>query len=79
MLKENGEQRLGKGIGFGLGGSVVIDPIKNMSLRSEGEFSWGGAASTLFWVDRKEKISVIFMTQMLGNPYSDKLRSEIKT
>ena len=70
--------RLGKGIGFGLGGSVVIDPIKNMSLRSEGEFSWGGAASTLFWVDRKEKISVIFMTQMLGNPYSDKLRSEIR-
>ena len=49
-----------------------------MSLRSEGEFSWGGAASTLFWVDRKEKISVIFMTQMLGNPYSDKLRSEIR-
>lgn len=71
------ETRIGKGIGFSLAGSVVIDPIKNMSLRSEGEFSWGGAASTQFWVDQTEKISVVFMSQMLGNPYSMDLREDI--
>jgi len=69
---------IGKGVGFGLGGSVVIDPIKNMSLRSKHEFSWGGAASTLFWVDPKEKISVVFMTQMLGNPLSQEIRSDLR-
>ena len=70
---------IGKGVGFSLGGSVVIDPIKNMSLRSKDEFSWGGAASTLFWVDPKEKISVVFMTQMLGNPLSQEIRSDLRT
>ena len=70
---------IGKGVGFSLGGSIVIDPIKNMSLRSKDEFSWGGAASTLFWVDPREKISVVFMTQMLGNPLSQNLREDLRT
>lgn len=70
---------IGKGVGFSLGGSVVIDPIKNMSLRSKDEFSWGGAASTQFWVDPKEKISVVFMTQMLGNPVSNEMREDLRT
>ena len=48
-----------------------------MSLRSKGEFSWGGAASTQFWVDQTEKISVVFMSQMLGNSYSSDLREDI--
>lgn len=69
--------RFYNGIGFSLGGSVVLDPIKNMSLRSKGEFSWGGAASTQFWVDQTEKISVVFMSQMLGNSYSSDLREDI--
>ena len=70
---------IGKGVGFSLGGSIVIDPIKNMSLRSKDEFSWGGAASTLFWVDPREKISFVFMTQMLGNPLSQNLREDLRT
>jgi len=69
---------IGKGVGFSLGGSVVLDPIKNMSLRSKDEFSWGGAASTLFWVDPTEKISVVFMTQMLGNPLSTEIREDLR-
>ncbi|NCG34933.1 MAG: serine hydrolase [Dehalococcoidales bacterium] len=69
--------RFYNGIGFSLGGSVVLDPIKNMSLRSKGEFSWGGAASTQFWVDQTEKISVVFMSQMLGKSYSSDLRADI--
>ena len=68
-----------KGVGFSLGGSVVIDPIKNMSIRSKGEFAWGGAASTAFWIDKKEKINVVFMTQMLSFPYSDILRKDLRT
>lgn len=68
-----------KGIGFSLAGSVVIDPIANMSTRSIGEFSWGGAAETSFWVDQKEKISVVFMAQMLGYPHSQNIRDDLRT
>ena len=53
------------GTGFGLGFSVVIDPVKAKNLCSKGEMAWGGAASTAFWVDRKEGITAQFMTQLL--------------
>jgi len=53
------------GIGFGLGFSVVLDSVKNRSLVSEGTFAWGGAASTAFWVDPIEDVTVGFYTQLL--------------
>jgi CubicO group peptidase (beta-lactamase class C family) len=53
------------GIGFGLGMSVVVDQRKNKSLTSEGSFAWGGAASTAFWVDPVEDLTVSFFTQLL--------------
>jgi CubicO group peptidase (beta-lactamase class C family) len=42
------------GIGFGLGFSVTIDPAATMTPASGGDYSWGGAASTYFWIDRKK-------------------------
>lgn len=53
------------GIGFGLGFSVMIDGAKNKSLATQGTFSWGGAASTLFWVDPVKELTVSFFTQLL--------------
>ncbi len=53
------------GVGFGLGFSVVIDAAALKAPASEGEFAWGGAASTAFWVDPTEELIVIFMTQLL--------------
>jgi CubicO group peptidase (beta-lactamase class C family) len=53
------------GIGFGLGFSVVEDPAKNKVLSTKGEFGWGGAASTAFWVDPVERITAMFFTQLL--------------
>jgi CubicO group peptidase (beta-lactamase class C family) len=53
------------GVGFGLGFAVVTDSIKNRSLISEGSFYWGGAASTLFWVDPAEDLTVAFYTQLV--------------
>ena len=55
----------GNGLGFGLGGAVVVDPTKSAVPTVVGEYSWGGAASTTFWVDPKNRISVVFMTQFL--------------
>jgi CubicO group peptidase (beta-lactamase class C family) len=53
------------GVGFGLGFSVVDDPVKNKVLGSRGEFAWGGAASTAFWVDPVEDVTAMFLTQLV--------------
>ena len=53
------------GVGFGLGFSVVEDPVAARYPSSRGEFAWGGAASTAFWVDPAERMVVIFFTQLL--------------
>ena len=53
------------GQGFGLGFSVLQDPVAAGTLGSVGEYAWGGAASTAFWVDPLEEITAIFMTQLL--------------
>jgi CubicO group peptidase (beta-lactamase class C family) len=53
------------GMGFGLGFSVLIDPVANGTIGTEGSYAWGGAASTLFWVDPAEDLTVICMTQLI--------------
>lgn len=52
------------GIGFGLGFAVTLDPVANKVLASAGEYGWGGAASTVFWVDPAEQITVLLLTQL---------------
>lgn len=52
------------GMGFGIGGAVVRDPARARSPGSVGDFSWGGMASTFFWVDPVHDISVVFFTQL---------------
>jgi CubicO group peptidase (beta-lactamase class C family) len=53
------------GVGFGLGFAVVIDPLASKSVSSAGEFNWGGAASTAFWVDPAEQLTATFFTQLM--------------
>jgi CubicO group peptidase (beta-lactamase class C family) len=49
-------------VGFGLGFAVVVD-AENRSMGSVGNASWGGYANTFFFVDPKEKLSAVVMTQ----------------
>ena len=67
-----------EGIGFGLGFSVVVDPAAANVLDSPGEFAWGGAASTYFWVDPQEEVIVVFLTQLLPSS-TYPIRRELKT
>ena len=53
------------GVGFGLGFSVMLDPAKSQSLSDAGEYGWGGAASTVFMINPKEHMVIIFLTQLL--------------
>jgi CubicO group peptidase (beta-lactamase class C family) len=52
------------GVGFGLGFSVMLNPAKAEVIGSPGEFAWGGAASTAFWIDPQEEMIVILLTQL---------------
>lgn len=63
----------GDGLGFGLGGAVVDDPSRMGAPYSRGEYGWGGAASTTFWVDPENRMVVVFMTQLLP-PSSEMIR-----
>jgi CubicO group peptidase (beta-lactamase class C family) len=54
-----------RGVGFGLGFSMVIDPVRYGVVSSLGDYSWGGAASTAFYVDPVEDLTVSFYTQLL--------------
>ncbi|MGK3202671.1 serine hydrolase domain-containing protein [Amycolatopsis sp. MEPSY49] len=65
------------GHGFGLGFSVLEDPVKARTLSSAGEFAWGGAASTAFWVDPDEDLTVGFYTQLLPSS-TYRLRSQLR-
>ena len=53
------------GVGFGLGVAVVVDPVAARMVCSAGEYNWGGLASTTFWVDPVEDLTVVFMTQLM--------------
>jgi len=53
------------GVGFGLTMAVGLGQAETQSIGSKGDFYWGGAASTIFWVDPVEELVVIFMTQLM--------------
>ncbi len=66
-----------RGVGFGLGFSVVIDPVPGKVICSAGEIAWGGAASTMFWIDQEAELTVSFFTQLLpssAHPIRPQLR-----
>ena len=66
------------GIGFGLGVSVTMDPAKTLIPGSAGEYAWGGAATTSFWIDPAEELVTIFMTQVLPSTPTA-IRRELRT
>jgi CubicO group peptidase (beta-lactamase class C family) len=68
----------GDGLGFGLGGAVALAPPANGVPVPPGEYSWGGAASTTFWVDPSNQLVVVFMTQLIP-PSPEMLRDKLHT
>jgi CubicO group peptidase (beta-lactamase class C family) len=65
------------GIGFGLGFATTLDEVQAGSMGA-GDFYWGGAASTIFWVDPVEDLVVIFMTQLIPS-YTFNFRGQLKS
>jgi CubicO group peptidase (beta-lactamase class C family) len=65
------------GTGFGLGFAVVIDPVPGRVVASAGELSWGGMASTAFWIDPAEELTVSFFTQLIPSS-AHPIRSQLR-
>jgi CubicO group peptidase (beta-lactamase class C family) len=68
------------GIGFGLGFAVLLDPTVAQVLGTPGEYYWGGAASTAFFVNPAEDLIMLFLTQLMPSstyPFRRELRSTI--
>ena len=55
------------GYGFGLGSRVLLNVPESKLVGSEGEFGWAGAAKTYYWIDVKEELIGLFLTQSLCN------------
>ena len=58
-----------EGYGFGLGFSVLTDVRDAGVPGSVGEYAWGGAASTKFWIDPRQELIGVLMTQFMPNDY----------
>ena len=68
-----------KGRGFGLGFAVVENQAAAATLGSDGGLYWGGAANTSFWIDPKEDIVVIAMTQHMSAPAAGDAVAQMRT
>jgi CubicO group peptidase (beta-lactamase class C family) len=66
-----------EGVGFGLGFAMTLDSVRNGAI-GEGDYYWGGAASTIFWIDPKEDLVVVFMTQLMPSG-SFNFRGQLKS
>ena len=58
-----------EGIGFGITVGVITDTGLTGQYGSNGMYFWGGAASTIFWIDPKEELVAVAMTQVLANTW----------
>ena len=65
-----------KGVGFGLDFAVVLNPGEVGEVSSAGEYNWGGAAGTRFWIDPQEQLIGLFMVQSI--PHRTRLADDFK-
>jgi len=68
------------GMGFGLGFEILENPGRAGQYGNPGRFGWGGAYTTNYWVDPRDDLVVVFMTQLLPNPgldLPDRLRAMV--
>ena len=67
------------GIGFSIGCGVNVNVARTRLPGTLGEYFWGGAASTAFWIDPVEDLAVVFMTQVIGSEARLTLRRDLRT
>jgi len=69
MIKNHVQNFLGSSRGFGLGFGVLVDAEKESNPANDGQIYWGGYFKTHFFIDHKEDLIAIFMTQKFPDSY----------
>jgi CubicO group peptidase (beta-lactamase class C family) len=69
-------ETVNEGVGFGLGFASTLGQVETAG-PSAGDYYWGGLASTIFWIDPREQLVVIFMTQLVPSATFD-FRGQLK-
>jgi CubicO group peptidase (beta-lactamase class C family) len=67
------------GVGFSLGGGVTVDVAKTRLPGSIGQYFWGSATGSSFWIDPKEELAAVFMTQVIFSQVRETLRRDVRT
>jgi CubicO group peptidase (beta-lactamase class C family) len=67
------------GVGFSLGCGVTVDVAKTRLPGSLGQYFWGGATGSAFWIDRREELAVVFMAQVIFSEAHVTLRRDLRT
>jgi CubicO group peptidase (beta-lactamase class C family) len=67
------------GVGFSLGCGVNVDVVKTRLPGSLGQYFWGGATGSAFWIDPKEELAVVFMAQVIFSEVHQTLRRDLRT
>jgi CubicO group peptidase (beta-lactamase class C family) len=79
-MADTGGETSRKGQGFGLGFGVLLEPTVAQTIGTPGEYFWGGAASTTFFISPADELIVIFLTQLRPSasyPIRRELRSAV--
>ncbi len=63
---------------FGLGFSISTEKTSAKQLGSLGRLGWGGALATTFWIDAKEGVVAVLMTQIFGSTHSNEVFSKFE-
>jgi CubicO group peptidase (beta-lactamase class C family) len=80
LSRSNFSEAAYEGVGFGLGFATTTNVHKTMVAGNDGDYFWGGAASTFFWIDPAEEMVVLFLTQLIPSstyPVRRQLRSMV--
>ena len=77
-LADHGGETQRPGQGFGLGFAVLIDPVRAQLVGTPGEYFWGGAASTTFFVSPADDLVVVFLTQLRPSATYPQLRRQLR-
>src|SRR5207247_11316625 len=77
-MAQSGAETQREGQGFGLGFAVLLDQTVAQIIGTPGEYFWGGAASTAFFVNPKEDLIMLFLTQMRPT-YTYPIRRQLRT
>jgi CubicO group peptidase (beta-lactamase class C family) len=67
------------GVGFSLGCGVNVDIAKRRQPGSVGQYFWGSVTGSSFWVDPKEELAVVFMSQVIFSEVHKRLRRDLRT